>query len=263
MRNLSRLVIKLSCLMGIVFVLKIAFGDSKGLESSVIDVRAALLVFLAPLLIYFLFQTQFIPIGLFMRRIKEVTQFNNKQLLTDLAKNAADARGEFGYSHVVTWSESHSDSMMRYAGEVFSSRFSAAELTEILYKQAQSEDDQWLALCQVFAFLAKMAPYFGMMATVIGMVKLLEKMSDFGDISSNMALAMQGTLYGLVSFLLFYSPLQKFFQEQRNKIIKRNEMIIEWFVLVSQGADPTYIQRELLAYSAFQKTDLLKESSSL
>ena len=39
----------------------------------------------------------------------------------------------------------------------------------------------------IFGFLAKMAPYFGMLATVIGMISLLKNMQDFSKISSSMA----------------------------------------------------------------------------
>jgi flagellar motor component MotA len=165
--------------------------------------------------------------------------------MEELERNTGMARGQYGYSHLLKMTESHLDSTVRYAGEIFSARFSTEELAQLLMRRLEAEDAQWQTAYSAFGFLAKMAPYFGMMATVIGMVKLLENMSDFSGISTNMALAMQGTLYGLVSFLLIYSPMQRFFQEVRIQIMKRNEMVVKWFILISEQADPTFIQKEL------------------
>ena len=263
MKTLSSVLTKLIAIAGLVAVLGLASSDLKSFENSVVDLRAALLVFIAPILLLVLFQTQSLAWGQIFRRFFQVIKLNDADLLNDLEKNTLAARGQYGYSHLLKMTENHTDLTVKYAGEVYSARFNPSELARLLTHRAQAEDAQWKAVYSTFGFLAKMAPYFGMMATVIGMVKLIKNMSDFEHISGDMALALQGTLYGLVSFLLVYSPMQRFIQEFRGQIMKRNEMIVQWFVLIAEQADPTFIQTELRASSFAAQTPVKPSGNSL
>ncbi len=249
MKSLTKIGLKLVAFIGLGITLKLAFQETGLGENSYVDVRAALLVFIAPVLILILFQKEALSLSVLLGRWRQISARNNEELLKELEEQTPTARGPFGYSHIVKMSESHPDSMIQFAGEIYSARFSSEELAQLLTRRSQAEDQQWGTLYSSLSFLAKMAPYFGMMATVIGMVKLLENMADFSKIGPSMTLAMQGTLYGLMSFLMAYSPLQRLCQEIRNQIVQRNEMIIRWFILVSEQTDPTFIQQELHAHS--------------
>lgn len=254
MKKLFTVLFKILAAFALFWVLKFSFQDAEVVKDEVVDLRAALLVFIAPVLIFIIFQTDRIRWVFLLSRAIQVFRLNNDELLSWLEKNTTEARGLYGYSHVVKMSQSHFDRTVRYAGEAFSARFSPEELQRLLSQRLQEEDSQWQSAYSLFGFLAKMAPYFGMMATVVGMVKLLEKLSDLAMISSNMSLAMQGTLYGLVSLLIVYNPMQTFFQTLRAKIFKRNELISEWFLLVAQEADPSYIKKELMDRLNFSKS---------
>lgn len=244
--KLSRhLLIKGIALVGLVAIFAFATKEGKEGAQSLIDIRAALLVFAAPILVLALFQKESIQWFALLGRMREVSKISSQELAQELEKNTLQSRGQYGFSHVVKLSEGHSDSLVRYAGELYSARFSNQEIAQLLVQRMQSEDQEWSHICAAFGFLAKMAPYFGMLATVLGMIKLLENMSDFTRISSSMALAMQGTLYGLLSFTVLYSPFQRFFIDFKNQILRRNEMVARWFILLSQQVDPVYIQQEL------------------
>jgi len=244
MKTSRTLLTKGIALIGLVAVFGLAFSETKS-SSHLIDLRALLLVFVAPLLVLLLFQKENLPWGELFQRVRETLRLSSRELLQELDHNTPLARGQYGFSHTVKMSENHSDSMVKYAGDLFSARFNSEEIAKLLVQKIQAEDSQWQGVCMTFGFLAKMAPYFGMLATVIGMIKLLENMTDFTRISGSMALAMQGTLYGLISFTVLYSPMQRVFNEARNQMMERNEMIARWFVLVAEQTDPAYIQQEL------------------
>jgi biopolymer transport protein ExbB/TolQ len=243
----TSLFVKFIALLSLAVISVFSLKEVPGGESHAIDSRALVLVFFAPIALLFLFQRRPLGLGLLMGRMRQVFGFGTPALLQDLRNQTLAARGTYGYSHVIKMSETSKDATLRYAGEMFSARFSPTELAHLLGRRIQAEDAQWAHLGSALAFLAKMAPYFGMMATVVGMVKLLGNMSDFSKISGNMALAMQGTLYGLVSFLMLYAPLQRYVHELRQQIYKRNEAIARWFILIAEQADPIYIQNELHA----------------
>lgn len=248
MRTTRTLFWKAIAFVGIIAVFRIAAGETPQSFHGYFDLRAGLLVFIAPLFVLILFQKQSIHWPALVNRMRQTFKINTPDLIQELERNTPLARGQFGFAHVVKWSENHSDSIVRYSGELYAARFQSDEIAKLLVQKIQSEDTQWQALCAASGFLAKMAPYFGMLATVMGMIKLLEHMTDFTQISGSMALAMQGTLYGLVSFTLVYSPLQRFFMDFREQNLKRNEAIARWFVQVAQQADPTYIQQDLRTF---------------
>ncbi|MGZ3698635.1 MAG: MotA/TolQ/ExbB proton channel family protein [Bdellovibrionota bacterium] len=236
---------KLIALAGLALVLVIAFSHVTDGFHGFIDLRAALLVLFAPVLLLVLFQSESPEWGFLIQRVKELSKQDTRALSRTLDENVEKAVGQYGASFIHNLGESSSDSFVRHAATLYSSRFKDQELARLLAKRIETEDQDWQILLQTFSFLAKMAPYFGMLATVIGMVKLLENLSDFSKISSHMALAMQGTLYGLISFTLIYSPVQKWISGLRSRTYQRNSLIARWFVLVSQRSESAYIREEV------------------
>lgn len=236
---------RIGALVALIAVLAVSFSELGSSFDGFLDLRAALLVFLAPIFLLIVFGKQRIRLRSLIGRMSQLRKLDNRQLIDELVRQTAAARSQSGFLHTVRFSEGHSDPMVRYAGDLYGGRFNAEELSRLLVQKIQTEDAEWQDLSSALGFLTKMAPYFGMLATVIGMIKLLQNMNDFTKISGNIALAMEGTLYGLLSFTLLYSPLQRFVSGCREEILKRNELIARWFVLVNQQADPAYIEREL------------------
>ena len=56
---------------------------------------------------------------------------------------------------------------------------------------------------------------------------------------------IQGTLYGLVSFTMVFSPIQKWVSGFREATFKRNSMVAQWFLLLSAQRDPALIRANL------------------
>lgn len=236
---------RFTAFVGLLLTLLITFSKAGDAFHGYFDVRAALLVFAAPLLVMALFGKREPQPRRMLRRLFGVRKLETRELARELESETTASRGTYGFSHTARFAESHADPMVRYAGELFSARFSPNELARLLSQRIQSEDAEWQSMSSTLGFLAKMAPYFGMLATVIGMIKLLENMNDFSHISGSMALAMQGTLYGLLSFTLIYAPLQRLAAERREQHLRRNELIARWFVMISDQTEAAYIERDL------------------
>lgn len=253
------LLTKLVSLVVIFSILIFVFSDHAENLNGYLDLRAGLLVFITPAFVLSLFLRESIQWRSYFLRAKEVLKVDSNRLYKELQESAHPATGQFGLSYVAKMTDAHPDSMLRYAGNLISAKYRPDEIERLLSQRIQSEDLSWQALGNSLAFLAKMAPYFGMLATVIGMVKLLEQMNDFTKISGSMALAMQGTLYGLVSFTLVYSPLQKWVQGWREDLLRRNDMILRWSSAVSKKVESSLIAEDLR--SLRPETSLDQESA--
>lgn len=246
---MKNLMIRLSSIVGLVLIMAIALSEHGEAFKGYIDLRAALLVFFAPLLVLAVFQKDSLDWRSALARMKELKEAPLESIRYELADHTDSAVGNYSTAQLVKLSDSHSDSFVKYAGGLVVSKYKPEEMKRLLSQRIEAEDQHWQKAINLFGFLAKMAPYFGMLATVIGMVRLLEHMEDFTKISGSMALAMQGTLYGLISFTLLYSPAQKYFMGLRDQVLKRNELVARWFLLVAQKSDPAMIREELQAQS--------------
>lgn len=222
-----------------------------------LDVRAALLVFVTPILVLLLFKKESLSLVHFFRRLRQLLNQNNEKLTQSLqaqTQSLASQPGQYSYAQVTQWVEKQEDQFMKFAGDLFISRYTPQEMLQLLTIRAQAEDLQLQNLCSATSFLAKMAPFFGMLATVIGMIHLMQNMEDFSKISESMGLAMQGTLYGLISFTLIYAPIQKFLIGTREEFAQRNEIITRWFLLINQKSEAAYIQEEMRASLALSQS---------
>lgn len=98
---------------------------------------------------------------------------------------------------------------------------------------------------KIFKGMGSMAPAFGMIGTLIGLVQMLANMSDPSKIGPAMAVALLTTLYGSIIANLFCLPIaDKLFlrseQEQRNKII-----IIEAAIAMNRGVSSMVLEESL------------------
>ena len=210
-----------------------------------LDLPAALLVICVPPLVLFVFNPKPPPIKNIWGRFGELRQFSNDELQEDLESQSAVATQPSGLSRILSWSTNHPDQFVRYGARIITSKYQKDELSHLLTQRMMVEDRKWQRLVDDVGFLAKTAPYNGMLATVIGMLNMLRTLEDFSRITTSVGLALFGTLYGLILFLMVYSPLQKLLIQARNEVRRRNEMIARWFIHVSEKRDTDFIKDSL------------------
>jgi chemotaxis protein MotA len=258
-------VYKLSILGAAIVTLTAAFGSPESLPfQSYIDVKAALLVFVMPLLVLAFYQKDPVPLGTLWRRFRELKRASTSEVVNELLDLTASSPTGASSAKVAQFGEQHQDEFVRYCADLYVSKFTTSQLEELLSNRIEAEETRWSNLYMALGFLAKMAPYFGMLATVLGMTDLLRHMDDYHKISGSMALALQGTLYGLLSFTVLYSPLQKAVMGVRDSFRQRNLLVARWFLLVSDKAEPALVRQQLLSHlpAGVSSTAVRSESNS-
>jgi len=101
-----------------------------------------------------------------------------------------------------------------------------------------------------------LAPGFGMMGTVIGLVNMLNNLEDKSSIGPNMAMALITTLYGSVIANTTVMPWANKLKGQDTYETNVKEMIIEGVLSIQAGDNTRILQMKLLAYlsPALRKT---------
>ena len=106
---------------------------------------------------------------------------------------------------------------------------------------------------QIFSSLGMYAPAFGMIGTLIGLIAMLQNLSDPANIGGGMAVALITTFYGSLVANLIFLPLAGKLQNRSDEEIIRKEMIIEGVIAIQYGEHPKNIHRKLLNFIAPRK----------
>lgn len=113
--------------------------------------------------------------------------------------------------------------------------------TELDYLEARHISDM-----EFYSKGAAYAPAFGMIGTLIGLVNMLQQMSDPNSIGPAMAVALLTTLYGSMLANIFFLPVAN-----KLKIRHEDEMVCKMIVAdgvkaIQAGENPRFIEEKLL-----------------
>jgi chemotaxis protein MotA len=84
-----------------------------------------------------------------------------------------------------------------------------------------------------------------MIATILGLVKLLADLTDMAALGPNMALALLGTLYGVAAGNVLFVPLALQIDRRKELVLKNHENIIFWLSALEEKKPAFYLKNKL------------------
>lgn len=102
----------------------------------------------------------------------------------------------------------------------------------------------------VFDMLSATAPAFGMAGTLVGLVNMLNNLSDSASLGPQMAVALITTFYGVIMANCLFNPISKKLRILSENEILRKELILEGLLSVQDGENPRIIREKLIAFLA-------------
>lgn len=94
----------------------------------------------------------------------------------------------------------------------------------------------------------KMAPAFGMIGTLVGLILMLKDLSDVTSVGPNMSVALITTFYGSFIANVVFVPLANRLKYISDIEVIAKEMIVEGIVSIQMGESPYMIQEKLNKY---------------
>ena len=96
--------------------------------------------------------------------------------------------------------------------------------------------------------IGQMAPAFGMIGTLVGLVQMLANMSDPSSIGAGMAVALLTTFYGAVVANVFMTPLANKLDVRAKEEALVRALMIEGIVAIQSGEKPQLIKEKLKGF---------------
>ena len=92
------------------------------------------------------------------------------------------------------------------------------------------------------------APTIGIIGAVMGLIHVMENLSDPTKLGAGIAVAFVATIYGVGSANLIFLPVAKKLQAHVQRLVTLREMLVDGLVGIANGDNPRIIESRLQGY---------------
>jgi chemotaxis protein MotA len=118
-------------------------------------------------------------------------------------------------------------------------------LRAMLEAESVSRDDLDEAPARVFEAAGGYAPTIGILGAVLGLIHVMENLSDPAKLGAGIAVAFVATVYGVGSANLIFLPIAAKLRARADRSAKRREVVLEGILAIQEGQNPRLIDQKL------------------
>jgi chemotaxis protein MotA len=142
--------------------------------------------------------------------------------------------------------------------------FKEEVLDNILKDEIESRENQVEVSIMLLNSMASYSPAFGMIGTVIGMVLMLQNISDPASLGAGLSVALITTLYGTILANMFFGPLAGKLEYLSELDRNRKEMFRIGILSIIEGENPRIMEKKMLIYvDPKSRADYIKHHEEL
>ncbi|MBP3917385.1 motility protein A [Clostridium sp.] len=144
--------------------------------------------------------------------------------------------------------ENIDDEFMKKGLQMIIDGFEPDAVREILELEISETENRHLNSANILGTWGKYAPAFGMLGTLIGLIQMLQNLSDVSNIASGMGKALITTFYGSLLANLFCNPMAANLKNKSSKESVIKTMVVEGILSIQSGVSPKLVEEKLLTY---------------
>lgn len=138
--------------------------------------------------------------------------------------------------------------MLVYGLEMVVDGSDPEDIREIMEIKAENIEKRHSVGQDIFNKWGELAPGFGMLGTLIGLIVMLGQLNDPSTIGSGMATALITTFYGSFLANMIFLPIATNLKSQTEAEMQMCEMVIEGVLSIQAGQNPRVIEQKLRSY---------------
>jgi chemotaxis protein MotA len=136
----------------------------------------------------------------------------------------------------------------RNAVQMLISGFEVDVVEDTLRKEIIYVEQRHQKVSSVFRMMATVAPIFGLLGTLIGVVQVLKNLTDPKTMGASMAIAVTTTFYGIFGANFLFLPIAVKLSEYSEDEILNMELITEGILSIQKGDVPLLTEKKLEAF---------------
>lgn len=123
-------------------------------------------------------------------------------------------------------------------------------LREVLEVEISTWEGQMKQAARIWEGAGGYAPTVGILGAVMGLIHVMENLSDPAKLGSGIAVAFVATIYGVGSANLIFLPIAKKLLTHIGRLVSMREMLVDGLVGIANGDNPRIIESRLQGYIA-------------
>lgn len=118
-------------------------------------------------------------------------------------------------------------------------------LRNMLETETDGREEYEMAPARVYEAAGGYAPTVGILGAVLGLIHVMENLSDPSKLGSGIAVAFVATVYGVGSANLVLLPIAAKLRGRATRRARRREVILEGVLAIQEGLNPRVIDQKL------------------
>ena len=121
-------------------------------------------------------------------------------------------------------------------------------IRELLEVDINTFEDEWRQSAKVWESAGGYSPTIGILGAVMGLIHVMENLSEPTKLGSGIAVAFVATIYGVGLANLVYLPIAGKLKYYISRMVTSREMLIDGLVGIAVGDNPRIIEGRLNGY---------------
>jgi chemotaxis protein MotA len=128
--------------------------------------------------------------------------------------------------------------------------FEPAKIREALEVEIESFEMRLRAAAGIWESAGGYAPTIGILGAVLGLIHVMENLSDPSRLGGGIAVAFVATIYGVGSANLVLLPIAKKLKSLIAEQVREREVVVDGLIGIANGENPKLIEARLLGFLA-------------
>ena len=172
---------------------------------------------------------------------------DNYQTVLKLVEIAEEANRS-GKENVLEMGKEYGDGFLDRALTLMGSGLEGSFVQVALETDILEEKKRHMRIIAMVRAMGSFAPMFGMMGTVMGVMQVLQNVTDIDAVVAGMGLALLTTMYGLIISTLYFIPITNKLKYLNDQDGMSKEIIMEGTIAIMNNQIPLMVEKKLMAY---------------
>ncbi len=179
---------------------------------------------------------------------------NYNEVIEKIMNYAQKARKE-GVISLESDAKNETDPLIKMGLEAVSDGADPTLVRDMMETLLSRIETQKAGAAKVWESAGGYSPTIGIIGAVLGLIQVMQNLSDPSKLGAGIAVAFVATVYGVGLANLIAIPMGSKIKFKAKQMMVAQEMVIEGIIAIQAGESPTLIERKLTAYLLDKKPE--------
>jgi chemotaxis protein MotA len=172
---------------------------------------------------------------------------NYRMLMHNMAFWSATARRE-GLLSLERFIDNVRDPFVEQGLRLIIDGLDPVKMRELMEQEISAYEIRERSAVKVWEAAGGYAPTVGILGAVLGLIHVMENLSDPGRLGGGIAVAFVATIYGVGLANLFFLPVGNKLKTLVNREVRKREVLVDAFIGIAAGENPRMIEERMAIY---------------